>query len=114
LGVKEGRWVIPPPATIPAGRVARFYLKDKLGLEGSIGHATYGYVDAQGHSQSVRFDFGCPTGLNDNFARTSQSIFNVFAKSGDGNPRWGAPRQVPKKKHPLYVAYVWGRGPAPG
>jgi hypothetical protein len=113
-GAKQGRWVVPPPGVIPAGRVGRFYLKDNLGALGSIGHATYAYVDVHGRSQRVTFDFGCPTGLDDNFARSSQGIFNVFGKSGAGTPRWGAAGRIPPKKHPLYVAYVWANGPAPG
>lgn len=113
--VKDGRWVVSPPAIIPAGKVARFYLKDNLGLKGSDGQATYAYVDTEGRRQSVTFEFGCPYPIwLDNFARSSQSVFNVYAKSGEGSPRWGGAGQVPKKGHPVYVAYVWGRGPAPG
>lgn len=111
--VSEGSWVVPPPAAIPAGTVARFYLKDNLGLFGSSGSATYQYVDIHGQGHSVTLTFGCPTGLSSNFAQVSQPSFTVYAKSGAGTPTWGGPGQVPGGGHPLYVAYVWAGGPAP-
>jgi len=109
---EEGAFLVPPPQTIPAGTVGRFYLKDKLGPYGSKGSATYSYEDNEGRPRTVTFTFGCPTGFSNNYAHCDQPAFAIYAKSGDKS-RWGGPGAVPGGGHPLYVAYVWGPGPAP-
>lgn len=111
-GMNEGTFVIPPPATIPAGTIGRFYLKDNLGPLGSEGSATYSYVDAQSKTRTVTFSFGCPTGFASNYVSCDQPAFAIYGKSGT-NGAWGPPGQVPSGGHPLYGAYVWNNGPAP-
>lgn len=110
--VSEGHFMVAPPSLIPAGSVARFYVKDNLGPYGSGGEVVYAYLDAQSNRQQVKFTFGCPTGFSDNYVNSSQRAFAVYGKSGSGSG-WGREGQVPGKGHPLYAAYVWGRGPAP-
>ena len=106
-----GRWGIRPPSTILPGERRRFYLLDNPGVRGAEGWAEYSYVAADGRTESVRFDFGCPTGTDTNYARVGpSSSYGVWARSG-GDSTWHSP--VPEWHHPLQVAYVWGHGPAP-
>ncbi len=108
----EGHFMVAPPSRIPAGSVARFYVKDNLGPYGSKGEVVYAYLDSQSNRQQVTFAFGCPTGFSANYAKSSQQAFAIYAKSGSGSG-WGPEGRVPSSGHPLYAAYVWGRGPAP-
>lgn len=112
MGMDCGTYLVTAPATIPAGTIGRFYLKDNLGPLGSEGWVTYSFVDGQSNTETVTFTFGCPTGLNDNYASCDQPVFGIYAKSG-ANSSWGQQGHVPGGGHPLYVAYVWGPGPPP-
>ena len=109
-GVKYGSWYVSPPRLIAPGGTGRFYLKDRLGFDGSEGWADYSFVDTDGRTKSVRFTFGCPTGFSDNYATVQPNLFSVFSRSG-GATQWRG--SVPPKDHPLSVAYVWAHGRAP-
>jgi hypothetical protein len=114
-GIGHGNWAIEPPATIPAGGVGRFWLRDpKPTTDGSDGWARYRYVDQNGVPQTVRFDFSDPfSAFSSNVATTSSSAFSLFTKSGSATAPWSARNVVVTGGHPFYAAFVWGNGPAP-
>jgi hypothetical protein len=106
-----GSWAIDPPSAILPGETGRFYLKDDFNGVGAEGWAEYSYVDADGATRSLRFEFGCPTGFDDNYASDGPSSpYRVWARSGSDT---GWKDSVPTAHHPLNVAYVWAQGPAP-
>jgi hypothetical protein len=102
--------MVGPPPTIEPGSIGRFYVKDYWGAVGAEGWVTYSYFDDNDQARTVKFVFGCPTGDTDNYASSSDANFVTYGRSG-GDSAWQAP--VPKRHHPLDVAFVWGGGPAP-
>ncbi len=57
---KQGHFVVPPPARVARGQVARFWIQDYPGGAGSSGSATYQGAGAP----SSALTFGCPTGVS--------------------------------------------------
>lgn len=76
-GDLSGTWVVPPPARIPAGSRARFWVQDDVGLRGSAATVTYRHG-----SESVTFRFGCPTGTTPNTVSTTVKEYATKAGSG--------------------------------
>jgi hypothetical protein len=114
-GIVYGNWAVAPPAAIAPGGTARFWLKDpKPSIHGADGWVSYTYTGTGGISQSVRFSFDCPTGLDTNVVTTSSRAFGFYTKSGDATSPWNALDSVVAWGHPLYVTFVWGNAPLPG
>jgi len=93
---KEGHFVVPPPARIPRGQVARFWIQDYPGGGGSAGTATY-----QGGGAPLTLTFACPTGVSSNSAAGA----SFRAKTASGDP-YGASDHVPTLGHPLFVQFT--------
>jgi UDP-2,3-diacylglucosamine hydrolase len=115
-GIGHGNWAIEPPEAISAGGIGRFWLRDpKPTTDGSDGWVSYTYVDQNGATQTVRFDFSDPYSfLSPNVAKTSSSAFSFYTKSGSVSSNWSARNVVVTGGHPFYVTFVWGNAPAPG
>lgn len=89
-----GSFVVPPPGTVRAGEVGRFWLQDHLGLSGSSGTATY--TDGE---REVTATFACPTfGTN-----VCTGWHHVATRTEDGPWRDG---EVVRFGHPFFVRYV--------
>jgi hypothetical protein len=92
----QGHYVVPPPARVPRGKSARFWIQDYPGGAGTKGSATY-----QGASGSVALTFACPTGVSPNLA--SGAAFR--GKSGSDTD-YGAANALPKFGHPFFVQFM--------
>jgi UDP-2,3-diacylglucosamine pyrophosphatase LpxH len=93
---KKGYFVVPPPARVPRGQIARFWIQDKIGGAGTEGTAIY-----QGANGPVSLRFGCPTGMNGNLAAGA----DFRARSGS-DKSYGTLNDRPHFGHPFYVQFV--------
>jgi hypothetical protein len=111
LGVTYGNYKIPPPQTIAPGEVVRFWLEDpKPSIHGAQGWVQYSYTDSNNTTQSVTFNYDCPTGFYSNSVTiTRGSPFNFYTQSGSfSSSNWGGINTVKGSGHPLFIAFVWG------
>jgi UDP-2,3-diacylglucosamine pyrophosphatase LpxH len=92
---KDGFFVVAPPASVPRGETARFWIQDDPGGEGTKGTATY-----QGANGPVTLAFGCPTGVSSNIA--SGADFRAGTAKDDA----GALNHMPHTGHPLFVQFL--------
>jgi hypothetical protein len=100
----HGAWVIEPPARLPVGEVARFWLQDVLGAAGSAGTVTYrradGPVDVEegeGEDDAIELRFACPT-IGANHA----SGPGLRTRSGHGPWHEGT---VARRGHPFVASF---------
>jgi hypothetical protein len=102
-----GQYIVNPPEKIAPGGIAQFWMRDFPGFHGSEGWVEYYYMDSNRQKHSLRFDYGCPTGLYKNYAR-AQPPFTAWLREGDSKGWTKVPEQpLPGKVlHPLEVAFV--------
>lgn len=92
---REGYFVVPPPAQVPRGQIARYWVQDKPGGSGSEAVANY-----QGANGPLTLRVRCPTGLGANLA--SGADF----RSKTGSDDYGALDQAPHFGHPFFVQFI--------
>jgi UDP-2,3-diacylglucosamine pyrophosphatase LpxH len=92
---KDGFFVVAPPARVPRGEMARFWIQDDPGGEGTKGTAIY-----QGANGPVTLAFGCPTGMSSNIA--SGADF----RAGTARDNYGALNRAPHTGHPFFVQFL--------
>lgn len=96
----HGYWVVPPPATIPAGGRADIWLQDLPGLQGTEGAVRYSRSGA-----SLAFSFSCPFPDPIPWPNTASGPGGHFiARSGAGD--WQPPGRVPAFGYPLQVRFT--------
>ncbi len=98
-GADEGYYVTGPPAKIPAGSTARFWLQDFAGIQGAEGSVTY---EPAGTGNQLAFSYGCPFGFFQNYASGGSSF---LANSGSAPLPTQPAGTVPPYGHPLYVDF---------
>jgi Domain of unknown function (DUF4474) len=109
----QGNYAVPPPDTVSAGRMVRFWLKDPTPpLSGADGWAQYYYIDSANNKSAIRFTYACPTGSASNVA-TASAPFSFYTKSGSIDSGWSGMNQIIPGGHPLFVAFVYGNAPVP-
>jgi len=95
----EGYYVARPPAAIPAGSTARFWLQDFPGPLGSGGGTAY---ERGANGSEVKFVYGCPM-LLPNYASGGSSF---VASSGVPPSAAQTKNVVPSWGHPLFVDFL--------
>jgi len=101
-----GRYLIAPSPRVAPGGIDRFWVRDFPGAHGAEGWLVYSYLDSNRRKQLLRFEFGCPTGVFKNYAR-SQPPFTWRVQEGT-NPNWTTDPETPlpfKVLHPLTVDF---------
>jgi hypothetical protein len=101
-----GQYLIAPSPRVAPGRIDRFWVRDFPGVHGAEGWVVYSYMDPNRRKQMLRFEFGCPTGVYKNYAR-SQPPFTWRVREGK-NPNWTTDPEQPapwKELHPLTVDF---------
>jgi UDP-2,3-diacylglucosamine pyrophosphatase LpxH len=93
----DGKWVVVPLQTIPAGTTAQCWLQDYLGAEGSAGTLSYKVL---GHQADLSVE--CPTGTQPNKVSSPPPV-EVMTRIGAGEWRPGPPSPL---GHPLQVRFV--------
>ena len=94
----HGRWVLPPPPTIPAGGRGDLWLQDFPGAAGTAGAATY--------NDALHFAFTCPTGPPElGFKNTAVGPGSDFVARSAAGP-WQSKGAVPAAGHPLQVDFT--------
>ena len=91
----HGHFVVPPPASIARGHVARFWIQNYPGLEGSSGSATY-----RGAGVALALSFRCPIGISSNNAAGAPF------RSKAGNGQYGELNHPVKSGHPFFVRFA--------
>jgi UDP-2,3-diacylglucosamine pyrophosphatase LpxH len=94
-----GNYVVPPPNRIPTNTTVDIWLQDFPGIHGAEGSVTYSQADGNG---SMKFTFGCPTGIFVNYASGGAEF---IAASGNPPSVDAAHNQVPATGHPLFVQF---------
>jgi len=92
---REGFFVVPPPARVARGEIARFWIQDNPGGDGSEGSATY-----QAATGPLTLAFGCPTGIKSNIAAGAD--FRSRIANGD----YGDLNRAPHTGHPFFVQFT--------
>jgi len=101
-----GEYIVKPSERIAPGGIGRFWIRDFPGVHGAEGWVQYAYIDSNRQKHVLRFEYGCPTGADKNYAR-AQPPFTWTVREG-GNPNWTTDPQQPlpgRVLHPLTVAF---------
>jgi predicted phosphodiesterase len=109
-----GHYIVPPPERINAGESGRFWIQDYPGAHGAEGWVEYSYNLPSVGKKVLRFEYGCPTGVYDNYFRVSGSgseaiAFEVWTKVGDTTKDWSRgiiKNPFPLPNHPFQVRVV--------
>ena len=114
-GQNCGSFVISPPEKILPSDTGRLLIQDNFGVHGGEGWVKYDLVKADGTKQQVKFIFGCPTGVYNNYVKVESdgqlpaNFINYVAVSGNTKSFDGAkPNETPHKGHPLHVRCTVG------
>jgi UDP-2,3-diacylglucosamine pyrophosphatase LpxH len=97
---RQGFYVVPPPARIPANATIDFWVQDLPGALGSGGSVTYSRVNG---SNRMQFVYACPTGLAPNSAYGGASYLATAPDPPDASS--AAYNATPATGHPLFVNF---------
>jgi UDP-2,3-diacylglucosamine pyrophosphatase LpxH len=97
--VEQGFKVVPPPARIPAGKTAQFWLQDLPGPLGSAGSAKYRRADG---TKQFHLTYACPTAFASNRASGGGSLRAAVQRSPEGGDPY---ETIPSTGHPLFVDF---------